>query len=89
MQYRQHGHENEMPTEFLARKQCCKLIPIYPGTLTAKLQYEVANLWLHTPLSWAPHIDITLCDTSAELIKLAADKDKLKTHGSLELKLPK
>jgi hypothetical protein len=85
MRYCQLGHENEMPAEFLARKQrhCHKLIPIYPGTLAAELQYEVADLWLHTPSSWAAHIDITLCDTSAEFIKLAADKDKQLQASSL------
>jgi hypothetical protein len=77
MRYRQHGHKDELPSGYLARKQQhhCKLIPIYPGATAAELAFEVAELWLHTPPAWAAHIDVTLCPTSAELIKIAADRE--------------
>jgi hypothetical protein len=41
----------------------------------AELSYEVAELWIHMPSQWAMHIDVTQCNTSAELIKLASDCD--------------
>jgi hypothetical protein len=77
MHYQQHGHKDELPSGYLVRKQqpCCKLIPIYPGATAAELAFEVAELWLHTPPAWAAHIDVTLCPTSAELIKMAADRE--------------
>jgi hypothetical protein len=75
MCYRQHGHEDEMPSGYLACKQQHhrKLMPIYPGATAAELVFKVAELWLHTPPMWALHINVTLCPTSAELIKMAVD----------------
>jgi hypothetical protein len=66
MRYRQRGNENESPAEFLSRKQRHrrKLLPIYPGASSADLAYEVADLWLHVPNTWAAHLDITTCRTS-------------------------
>jgi hypothetical protein len=77
MHYQQHGHEDELPSGYLAHKQqhCHKLIPIYPGATAAELAFEVAELWLHTPPAWAAHINVTLCPMSAELIKMAADRE--------------
>jgi hypothetical protein len=77
MRSQQHGHEDELPSSYLARKQRHhrKLIPIYPGATATELAFEVAELWLHTPPAWAAHIDVTLCPTSAELIKMATDRE--------------
>jgi hypothetical protein len=79
MCYCQHGHEDEMPSGYLVHKQQHrrKLMPIhvYPGMTAVELTFEVAELWLHTPPAWAAHIDITLCPTSAELIKMAANRE--------------
>jgi hypothetical protein len=78
MRYRQHGYDNESPADYLSRKQRHrrKLIPIYPDAPAADVAYEVADMWLHTPSSWAAHIDVTTCRTAADLIKCAADKDE-------------
>jgi hypothetical protein len=43
--------------------------------MVAELAFEVAELWLHTPPAWATHIDVTLCPMSAELIKMATDRE--------------
>jgi hypothetical protein len=77
MRYWQQGHEDKLPSGYLACKQRHhrKLIPIYPGATAAELAFEVAELWLHTPPAWAAHINVTLCPTSAELIKMAADRE--------------
>ena len=37
---------------------------------------EVAQVWNHVPLSWHVHVDHTLVETTADLIKLASDKEE-------------
>ena len=37
---------------------------------------EVAQVWNHTPLSWHVHVDRVLVETTADLIKLASDKEE-------------
>src|SRR5271154_4148495 len=51
-------------------------MPIYPDAEPADVVYKVADLWLYAPVLWVAHIDITICHTAVDLIKLAADKDE-------------
>ena len=37
---------------------------------------EVAQVWNHVPPSWHVHVDHTLVETTADLIKLASDKEE-------------
>ena len=37
---------------------------------------EVAQVWNHAPPSWHAHVDHTLVETTADLIKLASDKEE-------------
>ena len=37
---------------------------------------EVAQVWNHVPLSWHAQVDHTLVETTADLIKLASDKEE-------------
>ena len=37
---------------------------------------EVAQVWNHVPPSWHTHVDHTLVETTADLIKLASDKEE-------------
>ena len=78
MRYRQRSHENETPAEFLLRKLKLrrKLHPIYPDSDGCDNAFEVADVWLHAPTTWAAHIDIGHCPTAADLIKMATDKDE-------------
>ena len=50
------------------------LLPIYPDTPAEDRAFEVLDLWMHCPTTWAAHIDTSLCSTAAELIKVATDK---------------
>ena len=76
--YRQRGHEDEMPAEYLSRKQWHRhrILPIYPDLTPADLCMEVAQVWNHVPLSWHAHVDLMLVETTADLIKLASDKEE-------------
>ena len=76
--YWQQGHEDEMPAEYLSRKQRHhrRILPIYPDSTPADLHMEVAQVWNHVPLSWHAHVDHTLVETTADLIKLASDKEE-------------
>jgi hypothetical protein len=47
---------------------------MYPNASTEECAFEVLDLWNHCPATWAAHIDMTLCPTAAELIKIATDK---------------
>ena len=78
MRYRQKGHEGESPAQYLSRKLQLrrKLQPIFRDSDPQLYSYEVADIWLHSPPAWAAHIDLEQCLTSAELIKLATDKDE-------------
>ena len=51
-------------------------MPIYLDSTPADLCLEVAQVWNHAPLSWHAHIDHTLVETMADLIKLASDKEE-------------
>ena len=86
MRYRQKGHEGESPAQYLSRKLQLrrKLQPIFRDSDPQLYSFEVADIWLHSPPAWAAHIDIEQCVTSAELIKLATDKDEqLQASGSI------
>ena len=50
------------------------LLPIYPDMPAEDRAFEVLDLWMHCPTTWAAHIDTSLCPTAAELIKVAMDK---------------
>jgi len=78
MRYHQKGHEGESPAQYLSRKLQLhrKLQPIFRDSDPQLYSFEVADIWLHSPPAWAAHIDIEQCVTSAELIKLATDKDE-------------
>ena len=77
MCYQQQGFDFEKPYQYLLQKQQQqqKVLPIYPTSAEVKYALEVADLWLHSPSQWAAHINITQCQTLADLIKLAADQD--------------
>ena len=86
MRYRQKGHEGESPAQYLSRKLQLrrKLQPIFRDSEPQLYSFEVADIWLHSPPAWSAHIDLELCPTSAELIKLATDKDEqLQASGSI------
>ncbi len=78
IRYRQRGNEDETPAEYLSRKQRHRrrIMPIYPDSTPADLRLEVAQVWNHAPPSWHAHIDHTLVETTADLIKLASDKEE-------------
>jgi hypothetical protein len=74
----EQGYEEETPAKYLSRKQRHhhRILPIYPDSGSADLRYEVSQVWDHTPPTWNAHIDPTLCQTTAELIKLVSDKEE-------------
>ena len=76
--YWQRGHEEETLAEYLSRKQQhrCRILPIYPNSTPTNLHMEVAQVWNHAPPSWHAHVDHTLVETTADLIKLASNKQE-------------
>src|SRR6266849_9356436 len=78
LRFRQHGHEEETPAVFLARKQLHRrrLLPIFSDADPEQCALEVGDLWLHTPTAWNACINIDECPTSATLIKLATDREE-------------
>ena len=59
-----------------ARSNCITFYCLYPDTPEEECAYKVLDLWTHCPTSWAAHIDMSVCPTAAELIKVATDKHK-------------
>jgi hypothetical protein len=55
---------------------CCKLVPVYSDASAEAHSFEVLELWRHMPTVWATHIDVNLCPTAAELIKMVTDKEE-------------
>jgi hypothetical protein len=49
-------------------------MPMYLNALAEEHTFKVLDLWNHCPTTWAAHIDMTLCPTAAELIKIASQK---------------
>ena len=84
MCYHCQGQDNETPAEFLSHKLklCRKILPLTEA-MVEDYAYEVINLWMHTPHEWAAHINTQDCATAADLIKLAADRNKQLQASSL------